>query len=115
MENDFKHKRVGSVPAVRGVVGFLAETVVGDVRAEVAENRVFGAVAEEVEVELWWDMADVDPSVGAVCFKIGVLGCGGSGGGGGGEEEEEEERGRSGRSHGGGRGLRWVVEDKEWS
>lgn len=66
-------------------MGFLAEAVVGDVGAEVVEERVFGAVCEEVEVEFRWEAADVDPSVGAVGFGIGVLG---GDGGGGGEEED---------------------------
>ncbi|KAL2238051.1 UNVERIFIED_CONTAM: hypothetical protein Sindi_0996800 [Sesamum indicum] len=77
--------------------------MVGDVGAEVVEEWVLGAVGEEVEIELGREVADVDPSVGAVRFKIGVLG-----GYAAGEEEledkeeEKEECGGGWRWHGGG-------------
>lgn len=44
MENEFKHKRVCTVPAVGFVVSFLAKAMVGKVGAEVVKKGVLGAV-----------------------------------------------------------------------
>lgn len=72
------------------VVGFGAEAVVGGERAEVVGERVVGggAVGEDVVVEEWWEVADVDPTVGAVGVEVGLL-VGGEWG----EEHEEEDDG----------------------
>lgn len=51
VEDEFEHGWVGAVPTVGAVVGFLAEAMVGEVRAEIFEEWVFGAVGEEIEVE----------------------------------------------------------------
>lgn len=59
---------------MRGAMGFLAEAVVREVRAEIVENWVLRAIGDEVEVEARREMADVDPSAGAVGFQIGILG-----------------------------------------
>lgn len=66
MENKLEHQGVGSVPAVRKIMGFLAEAMVGQVRAEVVEQRVAGAVGEEIEVESRREASDVDPTTSAV-------------------------------------------------
>lgn len=44
--------------------------MVGEIRAEIVEQRVLGAVCEEMEVELGREVADVDPFVCAVRFGI---------------------------------------------
>lgn len=69
-------------------MGFGTETMVGDVRAEVVGEWVVvgGAVGEDIEIESWWEVADVDPAVGAVGVQIGLLlDCGRRGNG---KEEE---------------------------
>ncbi|KAF7837830.1 hypothetical protein G2W53_006312 [Senna tora] len=38
--------------------------------AEVVEERVFGAIGEEIEVEAWWEFAYVDPTVFAVHYCV---------------------------------------------
>lgn len=48
VEDELQHRGVGAVPAAGGVVGFLAEAVVGGVGAEIVENWIFRAVGKEV-------------------------------------------------------------------
>lgn len=51
MEEDFQHIRVGSVPAVSTVVGFRADAIILQVRAEVVVDRVFRTVGKEIKIE----------------------------------------------------------------
>lgn len=61
VEDELEHEGVGAEPAAGAVVGGPAEAVVGQVGAEVLEERVVGAGGEEVEVEPRRQAADVDP------------------------------------------------------
>lgn len=76
MEDEFKHQWVRPIPTVRAVMGFLAEAMVGQVGAKVIEERVFGAVGEQIEVEACREPPDVDPTVVAVhyCVRIKIGG-----------------------------------------
>lgn len=65
VEDELEHEGVGAEPGSSVVVSLVAEAVIGEVRAEVVEERVEGAGGEEVEVELGREVADVDPAVGA--------------------------------------------------
>lgn len=77
VEEEFEHEGVGTEPTVGVVVSFEAEAVVGDVRAEVIEEFVGGAIGKEIEVEFWGEVADMDPAVSAVGIEIRLLGYGG--------------------------------------
>lgn len=47
---------------------FDTEAVIGGERAEIGGEWVVdgGAVVKDMEVEGWWEMAEVDPTVGAI-------------------------------------------------
>lgn len=66
MENELEHQRIGAVPTERIIMGLLAETMVGQVRAEVIKNGVFRAVGEQIKIESSWKTSDVDPPVGTL-------------------------------------------------
>ncbi|KAB2629430.1 xyloglucan galactosyltransferase KATAMARI1-like protein [Pyrus ussuriensis x Pyrus communis] len=65
---------IGAVEIAEGVdasvvgeiIGFLAEAIVGQVRAEVVEQSVVGAIGEEIQVEGRGEPSNVDPTAGVV-------------------------------------------------
>lgn len=75
VEEEFEERRVSSEPWVWLVVGFGSKAMVGDVRAEVVGEWVVGggAVCEDIEIETWWEVTDMDPAIGAVWVQIGLL------------------------------------------
>lgn len=62
VENELEHVGVGSVPAVGSVVGLGAESVVGDVWAEILVDWVVRATAQEIQIETGREFSDVDPT-----------------------------------------------------
>jgi hypothetical protein len=105
VEDEFEHERVGAEPAAGERMGLLAEAVVGKVGAEIVEERVLGAVEQEIQIEPRGQPSDVDPTASAV--------LGGLGNGGFEEEEEEEEGGGENCGCGGHRGGDWGVRERE--
>lgn len=61
-------------------MGFGAEAMVGDERTEVVGEWVVGggAIGEDIQIEAWWEVPDMDPAIGAIGVQIGLLmECGG--------------------------------------
>ncbi|KAM0990088.1 hypothetical protein ACFX13_008758 [Malus domestica] len=52
------------------IMGFLAKAIVGQVRVEVVEQRVAGAIGEEIPIERRRKPSDVDSTAGAV--RVGL-------------------------------------------
>lgn len=69
MENEFKHGRIGPIPAMRSIVSLLAKTVVGQIRAKIIENRVFRTIGKEIEIESRWEISDMNPTIITVFWK----------------------------------------------
>lgn len=91
VEDELQHERVGAEPAVGARMGLVAEAVVGEVWAEVVEERVLGAVGQEIQVEPRGHPSDVDPTVRAVSGGLGNDRF----------EEKEEEGGGENSGYGG--------------
>ena len=62
VENEFEHVGVGLVPVVRPIESPGAQAMVCDVRAKIAVDEVVRAMGQQINIEMRWEVSDVDPT-----------------------------------------------------
>lgn len=63
MKNEFKHRRIGPIPAMRSIISLVAKTVVSQIRAKIIKNRVFRTIGKEIKIESRREASDVNPTI----------------------------------------------------